>query len=118
MVSLGACPCAPTLFENHQEIGTCSTTPANGTTWGVPEDAAQPDASLPKRYAAAFYWVIMVSIGADRLPQGTAQSLFTSLVALAGIFIQAAVIGSAAGLIADINAITRARASQLRKIVE
>ncbi|OQR89617.1 Voltage-gated Ion Channel (VIC) Superfamily [Thraustotheca clavata] len=72
--------------------------------------------SLSDRYVGAFYFAIMVTTANDLAPETTIERIFTSVMLLIGIGINASIIGSAANLLANLDKTEVARKEHLDSI--
>ncbi|EQC32372.1 hypothetical protein SDRG_10118 [Saprolegnia diclina VS20] len=72
--------------------------------------------SLSDRYVGAFYFAIMVTTANDLAPVTTVERIFTSVMLLIGIGINASIIGSAANLLANLDKTEVARKEHLDSI--
>jgi CRP-like cAMP-binding protein len=73
-------------------------------------------ASLFSQYADAFYWAMLVFVGADMNPTDTTQTAFTSFMMLIGIGVFASVIGSASSLLTNLDSVAEMKKSQMDSI--
>jgi hypothetical protein len=72
--------------------------------------------TLTDKYVGAFYFAIMVTTANDLGPQNTLERVFTGLMLLIGIGINASIIGSAANLLANMDKTEVARKEHLDAI--
>jgi potassium voltage-gated channel Eag-related subfamily H protein 7 len=73
-------------------------------------------APLFRQYAEAFYWAMLVFVGADMNPTNTAETIFTSVMMLIGIGVFASVIGSASSLLTNLDSVAEMKKSQMDSI--
>ncbi|ETV92247.1 hypothetical protein H310_13476 [Aphanomyces invadans] len=83
-------------------------------TWDVPFDL--DETGLTEKYVGCFYFAIMVTTANDLQPKTTLERIFTGLMLLLGIAINATIIGSAANLLANLDKTEVARKEHLDAI--
>ncbi|ETV75094.1 hypothetical protein H257_10682 [Aphanomyces astaci] len=88
---------------------------------GISDDTWQPPfnldtTDLSDKYVGCFYFAIMVTTANDLQPKTTLERIFTGLMLLLGIAINATIIGSAANLLANLDKTEVARKEHLDAI--
>jgi potassium voltage-gated channel Eag-related subfamily H protein 7 len=100
--------CSYYYVSNAQEIET---------SWSPSMDLMK-NASLQEKYIDAFYFAIMVTTANDVNPTNGTEKIFTSIMLILGILINASIIGSAANLLSNLDKAEIARKNQLDSINE
>ncbi|KAF0698355.1 Aste57867_11005 [Aphanomyces stellatus] len=83
-------------------------------TWQPPFNLE--NTTLADKYVGAFYFAIMVTTANDLQPKTTLERIFTGMMLLLGIAINATIIGSAANLLANLDKTEVARKEHLDAI--
>jgi hypothetical protein len=82
--------------------------------WVPPEELST--SSLSEKYAFAYYWAILVTIGNDAKPVTYNEHVYSGFIMLAGIAVFATIVGGASSLLSNLDLPAQAQKQQMDSI--